>query len=64
MGRPKGKKMKKEIPKKKKPYLVDQGDLTLEEWEKWNVEYFGTDDFIPIDSEDDGDVTEELNFDR
>lgn len=54
--------------KRKRKYFPTQNeteDLPKEEWEKWNIEYFGSDNYLPLDeSDEDDDTAEELNFDH
>lgn len=54
-------------PKKKmfKKGIPNHDHLTLEEWNRLNKEMFNEEDWGDIiESEDDSDETEELNFDR
>ncbi len=55
------------MKKKKQKYIPIQseGDLSKEGWEKWNIEYFGSENYLPLDeSENDDDIAEELNFEH
>lgn len=53
--------------KKKQKYIPiqNESDLSKEDWEKWNIEYFGSENYLPLDeSENDDDIAEELNFEH
>lgn len=47
------------------PTRNDTGDISKEEWEKWNIDYFGESNFYDGEyPEDEGDEPKELDFDR
>ncbi len=59
--------MKKKDDKNKKKYIpgLYDPDITKEDVEKWNIEYFGSENYLPLDeSEEDDDITPELDFEH
>jgi hypothetical protein len=58
------KKVNKTTPKKKPFPNPANGEVSKEQWEKWNMEYFGEQNFQDDYPTNDDGEPEELNFDR